>query len=80
MTVKKTVTVEHEGFEFEVSGDWEPPITGTMYDRHGDPGDPPEGGCFEDYDILMDGKSIYELLAAGVVDAIMEKANAAVED
>lgn len=80
MTEKKTVTVEHEGLEFEVSGDWEPRSGGNFYDRHGDPGTPPEGGCFEDYDILMGGKSIYELLAPAAVEAIVEKANAAVED
>lgn len=80
MTEKKTVTVEHEGFDFEVSGDWEPPVPGTMYDRHGDPGDPPDGGYFEDFDILLDGKSIYELLAPEAIDAIVEKAKDAVTD
>lgn len=80
MTVKKTVTVTHEGFEFEVSGDWEPPISGVMRDRYGDPGYPPEGGCFADFDILLDGKSIYELLAPEVVEEIEEKAVEAVMD
>jgi hypothetical protein len=80
VTVKKTVTVTHEGFDFEVSGDWEPPTPGTMYNRHGDPGDPSDGGYFEDSDILLNGKSIYELLAPEAIDAIMDKAKDAVTD
>ncbi|MFZ4617908.1 MAG: hypothetical protein ACOYM2_17140 [Rectinemataceae bacterium] len=80
MTRPETVTVEHEGFQFEVSGDWEPPVPGKFYARNGDPGDPPEGGYFENYDIKFNEESILDLLSSETVDAILDKAGDAVTD
>ena len=51
--------VNYEGFTFEVQGDWEEAIKGDFSEQ-------PQQAGFYEYDILIDGKSIHELLLPGV--------------
>ena len=61
-----TYYIDHLGFEFEVVGNFERYTPASMYS-------PPEGG-FEMEDILMNGKSIYDLLNQHTIDCINELA------
>jgi hypothetical protein len=70
--MKYSGTVEYEGIVFEIEGDYVPYHGGKAYSKRGDPGDAPEGGYFEEFDILINGVSICELLLTSAVNAIGE--------
>ena len=59
--------VEYEGLIFEVSGEWEP------YQKATDD-EPEEGGCFSEWDITIDGVSIFEMLTPKVSKMLLETA------
>jgi hypothetical protein len=63
-------TVSYRDIEFEVSGEYAPPIPGIAYLSNGDPGYPGEGDFFEEFDIRIGGASIYELLTLGAAEDI----------
>ena len=66
------VCVDYNGFEFEVVGEWTPRYGATLTE--------PGGGGFEAFDILLDGKSIAELLDAKADDKICELAAEKAQD
>jgi hypothetical protein len=72
--MKYSGTFGYGGIAFEVEGDYTPYRAGTAYNKRGDPGDASEGGGFEEFDILINGVSVYELLRPSVVNALEELA------
>jgi len=57
--------VEYEGFSFIVEGNWIPYQKATLEQ-------PEEGGCFDEWNILLMNMSIWELLSEKAQNAIIE--------
>jgi hypothetical protein len=66
-------TVTYGGIEFEVEGEYLPytpaRITADPYYS-----EPPDGGYFEEFDVLIGGNSIFEMLTEATVEKIEELA------
>ena len=77
--MKENIVVEYAGIEFEVFGDYIPPVPGRMYMRNGDPGYPSEPAYMEDLDIQLNGISLIDVLRDKAIEDIEEKACRAVE-
>jgi hypothetical protein len=75
-----TVSVCIRGIDFEVNGDYAAYYPATMYKSNGDPGDPAEGGCFEDYTITIEGVDVTDVLDSKIIEEIMEEAEIAADD
>lgn len=57
----KTLTIEFEGVELEITGYYEPYDAGVMY--HSDmSGTPPSGATFEIEEVLVNGVNIFPLI------------------
>ena len=54
--------------ELTVEGTYNTYHPGTMYDRNGDPGDPPEGGDFDLDSVKIGEVDVTELLSKKVID------------
>jgi hypothetical protein len=75
-----TVDVTYAGIIFTVDGYYTPYKPATMYQKNGDPGDPAEGGTFEDYRIFIEENDVTDLLSDDIVQYIMELADEAADD
>ena len=62
--MKKT-QVNYMGFSFIVEGNWTPYRAATLEQ-------PEEGNCFDEWDILLMNKSVWELLNEKVQEDIIE--------
>jgi len=65
-----TATVNYNGVDLTVTGDYQPGYEGKMHMRNGDPGYPGEGATIDDIDILHCGESIIEVLTDKAVEEI----------
>ena len=65
--VYRWADVEYGGIIFNVEGDWE---NGEPYTEN----EPPGSAGFQEYDIMIDDKSILELLLPEVKDKLVEQA------
>jgi len=65
--------VNYMGHSFIVEGDWTPYQKATLEQ-------PEEGGCFEEWDILLMNESIWESLNEEARDAIVEMAEENLRD
>jgi hypothetical protein len=72
--MRYTGEIMYEGVKFEVRGDYVPYSPGRAYLNNGDPGYPPEGGCFDNFSVYVDGQELTGLLENYVVDGIEELA------
>jgi hypothetical protein len=77
-----TVSVNYKGILLYVEGDYEPGSPGSLYDRYGDPGSPPEASGFEISKIRYDPDNeedldIFDLIADS--NALKEIATLAAE-
>ena len=61
-----TTDIEYMDIPVTVDYHYEPLVRGTYYD-------PPEGGFVEVYDILVEGVSIYELVASAHIGKLEEQ-------
>lgn len=62
MTERKEVSVEYFDITFEVRGEWVPYSRGKS-PTFNDPGEPPDGGYFEEYEIFHAGDNFTGILA-----------------
>jgi len=65
-----TATVNYNGVDLTVIGEYQPGYEGKMYMKNGDPGYPGEAATIEDIDILHCGESIIEVLSDKAVEEI----------
>jgi len=75
-----TATVNYNGVDLTVTGEYQPGYEGKMYMRNGDPGYPGEAASIDDIDILHCGESIYSLLSDEMIDDIETLAIEAIEE
>ena len=73
-------TVNYNGIEFEVTGEYQRGYEGQMYMRNGDPGYPGEPAGIDDIDILHCGESIIDILRDKVIEEIEILAIEMIED
>ena len=63
----ESVDIGYDGIRFEVSGEWEPFQPATWLE-------PSEGGHFTEWDVKIDGVSIYELLKDEIAEMLVRSA------
>jgi len=72
----KTVEMEfdYENVPIRFVGEWEPRGGGHYYAKNGDPGDPPEGGCFDEFLIFVGEGEVSALFSEEAIDGIYQMA------
>jgi len=65
-----TATVNYNGVDLTVTGEYQPGYKERQYLNNGDPGYPGEAATIEDIDILHCGESIIEVLSDSAVEEI----------
>jgi hypothetical protein len=76
----KSVDVTYAGIDFTVIGSYATYKPATMYQKNGDPGEPAEGGNFEDYSVYLGDNDLTDLLSDDVLQYIMELADEAASE
>jgi len=59
--------------DYDCTGEWVPYQPAVMYKRNGDPGDPAEGGYYEDVTVMLDGVDVTDKLSDDDMESIQSE-------